>query len=91
VARSVAHKLVMHQHRAGGQSQHSRNAGPAPKTDRIQDALNYARRHLKRALTVEELAEADQPECAPVHPRVHGRDRAIPGQGHRGAAAGSGA
>ncbi|WP_428282365.1 AraC family transcriptional regulator, partial [Lactococcus lactis] len=57
VARSVAHKLVMHQHRAGGQSQHSEMLALAPKTDRIQDALNYARRHLKRALTVEELAE----------------------------------
>ncbi|MBV8622624.1 MAG: GlxA family transcriptional regulator [Herbaspirillum sp.] len=55
-ARSVAHKMVMHQHRAGGQSQHSEMLALAPKTDRIQDALNYARSHLKRALTVEELA-----------------------------------
>jgi len=55
-ARSVARKLVMHQHRAGGQSQHSEMLELAPKTDRIQDALNYARRNLKRALTVEELA-----------------------------------
>lgn len=57
VARSVAHKLVMHQRRAGGQSQHSEMLDLAPKSDRIQNALNYARQNLSRALTVEELAE----------------------------------
>ncbi|KWH40817.1 GlxA family transcriptional regulator [Burkholderia stagnalis] len=57
-ARSVAHKLVMHQRRAGGQSQHSEMLDFAPKSDRIQNALNYARQNLGRALTVEELAEA---------------------------------
>ncbi len=57
VARSVAHKLVMHQHRSGGQSQHSEMLELAPKSDRIQNALNYARRNLARALTVEVLAE----------------------------------
>ncbi|MFP4593136.1 GlxA family transcriptional regulator [uncultured Ralstonia sp.] len=58
IARSVAHKLVMHQRRAGGQSQHSEMLDLAPKSDRIQNALNYARQNLGRALTVEELAEA---------------------------------
>ncbi|QGZ66752.1 GlxA family transcriptional regulator [Paraburkholderia acidisoli] len=57
-ARSVAHKLVMHQRRSGGQSQHSEMLDLAPKSDRIQNALDYARRNLGRALTVEELAEA---------------------------------
>jgi len=57
-ARSVAHKLVMHQRRAGGQSQHSEMLDLAPKSDRIQSALNYARRNLGRALTVEDLADA---------------------------------
>ncbi|KVM86876.1 GlxA family transcriptional regulator [Burkholderia stagnalis] len=57
-ARSVAHKLVMHQRRAGGQSQHSEMLDLAPKSDRIQNALNYARQNLGCALTVEELAEA---------------------------------
>jgi transcriptional regulator GlxA family with amidase domain len=56
-ARSVAHKLVMHQRRAGGQSQHSEMLELAPKTDRIQNALTYARQNLHRSLTVEELAE----------------------------------
>ncbi|SPB15445.1 AraC family transcriptional regulator [Caballeronia novacaledonica] len=56
IARSIAHKLVMHQRRAGGQSQHSEMLDLAPKSDRIQNALNYARKNLNRALTVEELA-----------------------------------
>jgi len=56
-ARSVAHKLVMHQHRSGGQSQHSEMLDLAPKSDRIQSALNYARSHLSRAISVEELAD----------------------------------
>ncbi|MBD2839874.1 GlxA family transcriptional regulator [Pseudomonas sp. JM0905a] len=56
-ARSVAHKLVMHQRRSGGQSQHSEMLDLAPKSDRIQNALNYARNHLSRPLGVEELAE----------------------------------
>lgn len=57
VARAVAHKLVMPQRRAGGQSQHSELLELAPKSDRIQQALDYARGHLKQALSVEELAE----------------------------------
>jgi transcriptional regulator GlxA family with amidase domain len=56
VARSVAHKLVMHQRRSGGQSQHSEMLDLAPKSDRIQNALNYARKNLSRPLTVEDLA-----------------------------------
>lgn len=56
-ARSVARKLVMHQRRAGGQSQHSEMLDLAPKSDRIQNALNYARNHLDRPLSVEDLAE----------------------------------
>ncbi|MEZ2311813.1 GlxA family transcriptional regulator [Paraburkholderia sp. RCC_158] len=56
IARSVARKLVMHQRRTGGQSQHSEMLDLAPKSDRIQDALNYARKNLSRPLTVEELA-----------------------------------
>jgi len=58
VARSVAHKLVMHQRRSGGQSQHSEILDLAPKSDRIQNALNYARKNLNKELTVDELAES---------------------------------
>lgn len=58
VARSVARQLVMHQRRSGGQSQHSELLTLSPKSDRIQAALDYARRNLGRPLSVEELAEA---------------------------------
>ncbi|MBU6486799.1 MAG: GlxA family transcriptional regulator [Burkholderiales bacterium] len=58
VARSVAHKLVMQQRRSGGQSQHSEMLDLAPKSDRIQNALNYARSNLKQPLTVQQLAES---------------------------------
>lgn len=58
VARSVAHRLVMHQRRSGGQSQHSEMLKLAPKSDRIQQALEHARRNLSQSLSVEELAEA---------------------------------
>ena len=56
-ARSVARRLVMHQRRSGGQSQHSEMLELAPKSDRIQQALEHARRNLSQALSVEELAE----------------------------------
>jgi transcriptional regulator GlxA family with amidase domain len=46
----------MHQRRSGGQSQHSELLDTAPKSDRIQNALDYAQ-ELSQALTVEELAE----------------------------------
>jgi transcriptional regulator GlxA family with amidase domain len=58
VARSVAHKLVMHQRRSGGQTQHSEMLELAPKSDRVQNALEYARKNLGRSVSVEELAEA---------------------------------
>jgi transcriptional regulator GlxA family with amidase domain len=58
VARSVARKLVMHQRRSGGQTQHSEMLELSPKSDRVQNALNYARQNLSRSLSVEELAGA---------------------------------
>lgn len=56
-ARIVARKLVVYHRRAGGQSQFSVLLDLEPKTDRIQVALDYARRNLKNTLSVEELAE----------------------------------
>lgn len=58
VARSVAHRLVMHQRRSGGQSQHSEILNLALRSDRIARALEHARRHLAQSLGVEELAAA---------------------------------
>jgi transcriptional regulator GlxA family with amidase domain len=56
-ARDVARKLVVYHRRAGGQSQFSALLELDPKTDRIQNALDHAKRNLRNELSVEELAE----------------------------------
>ncbi|MDU6439576.1 MAG: GlxA family transcriptional regulator [Pantoea sp.] len=58
VARSVAHLLVMHHRRSGGQTQHSEMLMLAPRSDRLQSALEYARKNLSKPLTIEEMADA---------------------------------
>jgi transcriptional regulator GlxA family with amidase domain len=58
LARAVARDLVMYHRRAGGQTQYSALLELEPKSDRIQKALDYARRNLNTELTVEQLAEA---------------------------------
>ena len=57
-ARVVAKALVVHHRRAGGQSQHSALLELDAKSDRVQDALAFARRNLREPLSVEQLAEA---------------------------------
>jgi transcriptional regulator GlxA family with amidase domain len=58
LVRSVARDLVVYHRRPGGQTQHSSLLELEPKSDRIQSALDYARRNLDTPLTVERLAEA---------------------------------
>jgi transcriptional regulator GlxA family with amidase domain len=58
IARAVAKTMVVYHRRAGGQSQFSALQALAPRTDRIQSALAYARQHLHTALSVEQLAYA---------------------------------
>jgi len=58
ISRSVARKLVLYHRRAGGQSQHSALLEMDAKSDRIQTALDYAKRNLRSELSVEQLAEA---------------------------------
>src|SRR5258706_11053056 len=58
LARAVARRLVVYHRRAGGQSQFSALLELEPKSDRIQRALAYAKRHLDTPLTVRQLAEA---------------------------------
>lgn len=58
VCRAVARKLVVYHRRAGGQSQHSALLELDAKSDRVQSALDYARRNLDKPLGVEDLAEA---------------------------------
>jgi transcriptional regulator GlxA family with amidase domain len=58
VAQAVARLLVVYHRRAGGQSQFSALLTLKPKSDRIQNALAYAKRNLDKPLTVGKLAEA---------------------------------
>lgn len=58
VARRVAKSLVVYHRRAGGQSQHSALLEIAPRSDRVQNALVYAKENLSSALSIEQLADA---------------------------------
>jgi transcriptional regulator GlxA family with amidase domain len=58
IATSVARVLVMNHRRSGGQPQHSEMLKLAPKSDRIQIALEYARQNLSSPLRVDDLAKA---------------------------------
>jgi transcriptional regulator GlxA family with amidase domain len=55
-ARLVAAGLVLHQRRAGGQSQHSILLQLDPSSDRIQTVLAYAKSNLHAPLGIEDLA-----------------------------------
>jgi transcriptional regulator GlxA family with amidase domain len=57
VSRAIAKKLVVYHRRTGGQSQFSAMLDLEPKSDRIQNALSYAKSHLHEPLTVEQLAD----------------------------------
>lgn len=57
LTRALARKLVVYQRRGGGQSQFSALLELDPKSDRIQKAIDFAKRNLRSALSVEELAE----------------------------------
>ena len=56
--REAARAMVVHHRRAGGQSQYSALLELDAKSDRVQDALQYARRNLSKRLSVEKLAQA---------------------------------
>jgi transcriptional regulator GlxA family with amidase domain len=62
--------LVVHHRRAGGQSQHSALLEFDAKSDRVQDALVFARRNLHEPLSVERLAEAARLSPTPIQSRV---------------------
>lgn len=58
VARTIAKRMVLFHRRAGGQLQHSTLLDLDAKTDRIQNALVYAKNNLHTPLTVNQLADA---------------------------------
>ncbi|WP_395404101.1 GlxA family transcriptional regulator [Pseudoduganella sp. UC29_106] len=58
LSRQIARKMVVYHRRSGGQSQFSALLELEPKSDRIQQALTYAKENLRKALSVDELADA---------------------------------
>src|SRR5580693_10805503 len=54
IARATAKMMVVHHRRAGGQSQHSAMFDLDAKSDRVQNALAFARNNLRQPLTVEQ-------------------------------------
>jgi transcriptional regulator GlxA family with amidase domain len=57
VANRVARVLVMYHRRSGGQSQHSEMLNIAPRSDRVQAALEHARANLSGDLSADALAK----------------------------------
>jgi transcriptional regulator GlxA family with amidase domain len=57
-SKHIARHMVVYHRRSGGQSQFSALLELEPKSDRIQQALTYAKSHLRKPLSVDELAEA---------------------------------
>ena len=57
ISKSVARELVVYHRRPGGQSQFSAILDLEPGSDRIRDALAFARTHLHENLSVERLAD----------------------------------
>jgi transcriptional regulator GlxA family with amidase domain len=57
LSKLVAQKMVVYHRRTGGQSQFSAMLELESKSDRIQQALEYAKRNLRKTLSVAELAE----------------------------------
>jgi transcriptional regulator GlxA family with amidase domain len=58
VSKTVAREMVVYHRRSGGQSQFSTMLELEPPSDRIKDALKFAREHLNEPLPVERMAEA---------------------------------
>ena len=58
LARKVARGMVMHHRRSGGQSQHSALLDLDSPNDRVQTALAYAKRNLRKPLDLDDLAAA---------------------------------
>jgi len=58
IAQGIAQELVVYHRRLGGQSQFAASVNAAPSNDRIAAALSYARDHVSRPFTVEQMAAA---------------------------------
>jgi transcriptional regulator GlxA family with amidase domain len=58
MSKAVARDMVVYHRRSGGQSQFSALLELEPASDRVRDALNFAREHLHEPLPVDRMAAA---------------------------------
>jgi len=58
ISKAVARDMVVYHRRSGGQSQFSTLLELEPASDRVRDALNFAREHLHEPLPVDRMAAA---------------------------------
>jgi transcriptional regulator GlxA family with amidase domain len=58
MSKTVAREMVVYHRRSGGQSQFSTMLELEPPSDRVRDALKFAREHLHEPLSVERMAGA---------------------------------
>lgn len=57
ISKTIARLMVVYHRRTGGQSQFSALNDLEPRSDRVRDALRYAKENLHKDLSVEDLAE----------------------------------
>ncbi|CAB3820275.1 GlxA family transcriptional regulator [Achromobacter mucicolens] len=57
IAKTISRLMVVYHRRTGGQSQFSAMAEMEPSSDRVKEALRFAKENLSKDLSVEELAE----------------------------------
>jgi hypothetical protein len=90
-ARTIARRLVLYHRRARGQSQFSSLLELAPKSDRIQTVLTYARRNLAGAAERRRSCPGRTSLAAPVQPGLPGGNRPDTSEGDREPPPGGGA
>lgn len=57
IAKTISRLMVVYHRRTGGQSQFSALAEMEPSSDRVKEALRFAKENLQKDLSVEDLAE----------------------------------
>ena len=77
IARATAKMMVVHHRRAGGQSQHSAMFELDAESDRVQDALAFARNNLQQPLTVGAARGGGSAQPSAIYSGVSRRNRSV--------------
>jgi len=76
-ARATAKMMVVHHRRAGGQSQHSAMLELDAKSDRVQDALAFARNNLRQPSDSGAARGGGAAQPSAIYPGVSHRNRSV--------------